>query len=216
MRTKRVVDFLGALFGVVLTAPIWFVVAILVRWKLGSPVIYSQPRPGLNGKIFYIKKFRTMTNETDENGVLLPNEMRKTKFGSLLRSTSLDELPELLNVLKGEMSLVGPRPLRVEYLPRYSKEQARRHDVPPGVTGWAQVRGRNNLTWEEKFKLDVWYVDNRSLWLDLKIIFMTIYKVIKREGADNIATGEGAFLGNAVETSSTNDEQNAETTEKSA
>lgn len=157
-----------------------------------------------------------MTNETDENGVLLPNEMRKTKFGSLLRSTSLDELPELINVLKGEMSLVGPRPLRVEYLPRYSKEQARRHDVPPGVTGWAQVRGRNNLTWEEKFKLDVWYVDNRSLWLDLKIILMTIYKVVKREGADNIATGEGAFLGNAVETSSTNDEQNAETAEKSA
>lgn len=216
MRTKRVVDFCGALLGAVLTAPIWIVVAILVRWKLGAPVIYSQPRPGLNGKIFNIKKFRTMTNETDENGVLLPNEMRKTKFGSLLRSTSLDELPELINVLKGEMSLVGPRPLRVEYLPRYSKEQARRHDVPPGVTGWAQVRGRNNLTWEEKFKLDVWYVDNRSLWLDLKIILMTIYKVVKREGADNIATGEGAFLGNAVETSSTNDEQNAETAEKSA
>lgn len=149
---------------------------------MGTPVLFRQKRPGLNGKPFELLKFRTMRDERDENGGLLPDEKRLNGFGLFLRSSSLDELPELLNVLKGDMSLVGPRPLLMQYLERYTPEQARRHEVKPGITGWAQVNGRNALSWEEKFKLDVWYVDNMSLWFDIKIILLTIWKIIKREG----------------------------------
>lgn len=171
-----------ASFGLILFAPIIFVVAVCVRCKLGSPVIFSQVRPGKHGKPFKMVKFRTMLDAFDANGDLLPDSQRLTRFGSFLRSSSLDELPELWNVLKGDMSLVGPRPLLMEYLPLYSSEQYRRHEARPGVTGWAQINGRNALSWEEKFELDVWYVDNRSLWLDVKIIFLTIKKVVVRDG----------------------------------
>jgi sugar transferase EpsL len=187
---KRIVD-IGA---VVLAAPFWLpimaILAILIRWKLGSPIFFRQKRPGLHGRIFEIIKFRTMTDQRDERGELLPDAVRLTAFGKFLRSTSLDELPELLTVLKGDMSLVGPRPLLVHYLPLYNAEQARRHEVKPGLTGWAQVNGRNAISWEQKFKLDVWYVNNQSLWLDLKIIFLTLLAVLKREGisAANAAT----------------------------
>jgi sugar transferase EpsL len=162
--------------------PVFILVAILVRVKLGSPIFFTQVRPGLLAKPFKMAKFRTMTDERDEQGNLLPDAVRLTQFGKLLRSTSLDELPGLWNVLKGEMSLVGPRPLLMEYLPLYSPEQTRRHEVRPGITGWAQVNGRNALSWEEKFKLDVWYVVNRSLWLDMKILWLTAGKVLKRDG----------------------------------
>jgi lipopolysaccharide/colanic/teichoic acid biosynthesis glycosyltransferase len=181
-RGKRLFDLLLALPGVVLLAPLMSLLAALVRIKLGSPIFFDQLRPGLEGKPFKLYKFRTMTNAKDKDGKLLPDERRLTKFGRFLRSTSLDELPELINVLKGEMSLVGPRPLLMEYLPLYSPEQARRHEVLPGITGWAQVNGRNAISWEEKFKLDVWYVDNVSLWLDLKILWMTFVKIFKRDG----------------------------------
>lgn len=177
---KRLIDFfISFLAIIILSAPI-FIVAIVVKIVIGSPIIFKQKRPGLNGKPFYIKKFRTMTNETNTKGELLPNEQRITKAGSIIRKLSLDELPQLFNVLKGEMSFVGPRPLLMEYLPLYNEEQARRHDVRPGITGWAQVNGRNNISWEERFKLDVWYVDNRSFLLDIKILFLTILKVFKR------------------------------------
>ncbi|MCL0049504.1 sugar transferase [Peptococcaceae bacterium] len=166
----------------VIFAPVMAVVALLVWIKLGRPVLFKQKRPGLHGKPFVFYKFRTMTDERDENGNLLPDEKRLTSFGKFLRKYSLDELPQLINVLKGDMSLVGPRPLLMEYLPLYTKEQARRHEVRPGVTGWAQVNGRNAISWEEKFKLDVWYIDNRSFWLDIKILWLTLIKVIKREG----------------------------------
>jgi sugar transferase EpsL len=179
---KRAVDFAVALAGLVLLAPALVVIAALVRLLVGTPVIFSQVRPGLGGRPFRLFKFRTMTTRRDARGELLPDERRLTPFGRFLRSSSLDELPELLNVLKGEMSLVGPRPLLVEYLPRYTPEQARRHEVRPGLTGWAQVNGRNAIAWEEKFKLDVWYVDNRSFRLDLKILLMTIARVFGREG----------------------------------
>lgn len=172
--------------------------AIIVKIKMGSPSFFTQTRPGLNGKPFNIYKFRTMTNAIDEEGFLLPEAERLTRFGKWLRATSLDELPELWNVLKGEMSLVGPRPLLMQYLDRYTPEQARRHEVKPGLTGWAQVNGRNAITWEEKFALDVWYVDNCSILLDLKIILMTIIKVIKRQGIS--ADGEATmpeFMGSA-------------------
>jgi len=149
---------------------------------MGYPVIFKQKRPGLNGKTFNFYKFRTMTNEKDENGNLLADKDRLTSFGKFLRKTSLDELPSLWNVLKGDMSLVGPRPLLMEYLPLYSDKQMRRHEVKPGITGWAQINGRNAISWEEKFKLDIWYVDNQSFWFDIKIIFLTIWKVLKREG----------------------------------
>jgi sugar transferase EpsL len=155
---------------------------LLVKWKLGSPAIFRQPRPGLRGVPFTIYKFRTMTDARDAAGNLLPDDARMTKFGDLLRSLSLDELPELFNVLTGKMSLVGPRPLRMQYLGRYTAQQMRRHDVPPGITGWAQVNGRNTLTWEQRFELDVWYVDHWSFWLDLQILFKTVYQVIRREG----------------------------------
>lgn len=180
---------------IILCSPILFflfcLVAILVRIKLGSPLLFKQTRPGLRGKPFTMLKFRSMTNAADKEGNLLPDELRLTRFGRVLRSTSLDELPGLLSVLKGDMSLVGPRPLLMEYLPLYSSEQARRHEVRPGITGWAQVNGRNAISWEDKFKLDVWYVDNHSLWLDIKILFLTVKKVFVREGIS--AAGEATM-----------------------
>lgn len=179
---KRLFDFFSALTILMLLVPIFLVIAVIVRINLGSPVLFKQQRPGLHAKPFYLYKFRTMTDERDAKGRLLSDEIRLTSFGKALRMISLDELPQLINVLKGDMSLVGPRPLLMEYLPRYSNMQARRHEVKPGMTGWAQVNGRNAITWEEKFKLDVWYVDNQSFWLDLKIIWLTIVKVLKREG----------------------------------
>ncbi len=179
---KRGMDLMGATFGLVLLAPVMLVVALLIRLTMGSPVLFRQVRPGLYGRPFTMYKFRTMLDIRNERGELLPDELRLTPVGRFLRKTSLDELPELFNVLKGDMSLVGPRPLLMDYLDRYTPEQARRHEVKPGITGWAQVNGRNALTWEEKFKLDVWYVDNWSLWLDIKILFMTLVKVFKREG----------------------------------
>jgi len=180
--TKRTIDIVTSVLALLLLAPIMLLVALLVRAKIGAPILFSQERPGLHGKIFKIKKFRTMTNETDSNGVLLPDEQRLPRIGRWLRASSLDELPSLINVITGDLTLVGPRPLIPEYLPLYSAEQARRHDVVPGVTGWAQVNGRNALSWENKFKYDVWYVDNQSLLLDLKIIFLTFFKVLKKDG----------------------------------
>lgn len=187
---KRFVDIFFSLVGLIVLSPIILLIARLVLIKLGSPVIFRQVRPGLNGKPFEMIKFRTMRDAVDAAGNPLPDSERMTPFGNFLRSSSLDELPELWNVLKGEMSLVGPRPLLMEYLPLYSPEQYRRHEARPGVTGWAQINGRNALSWDEKFKLDVWYVDNRSFWLDLKIIFLTIKKVVVRDGisADGEAT----------------------------
>ncbi|MGQ3739577.1 sugar transferase [Bacillus sp. FDAARGOS_1420] len=179
---KRVFDFTIACMGLlILTIPIG-IIAALVRIKLGSPIIFKQLRPGLNGKSFYLYKFRTMTDEKDENGNLLSDYLRLTSLGRLLRKFSLDELPQLINVIKGNISLVGPRPLLMEYLSLYTPEQARRQEVLPGITGWAQVNGRNAISWEEKFELDVWYVDHQSFWLDVKIIFLTIIKVFKSEG----------------------------------
>ncbi len=179
---KRLFDFFAALIALIVFSPILFVVAVLVRRKLGSPVLFSQIRPGLNGKPFRMVKFRTMLDANDEKGNPLPDDQRLTKFGGFLRSTSLDELPELWNVLKGDMSLVGPRPLLMEYLPLYTPQQAKRHDVRPGVTGWAQINGRNAISWNEKFKLDTWYVEHRTMSLDLKIILLTIKKVLIRDG----------------------------------
>ncbi|HRE46501.1 MAG TPA: sugar transferase [Aggregatilineales bacterium] len=179
---KRAVDLVATILGIIILSPLFLLVWVLVRQKLGSPALFKQPRPGLGGRIFTIYKFRTMTDARDASGALLPDAQRLTAFGRFLRGTSLDELPELFNVLRGEMSLVGPRPLMVQYLTRYSPEQARRHDVPPGITGLAQIGGRNAITWEQKFALDVWYVDHYSLWLDLKIILITLWKVIRREG----------------------------------
>lgn len=175
-------DIAASLGGLFFLSPVLLVLAVFVRRKLGSPVLFRQQRPGLNGKIFTMYKFRTMTDKRDGEGNLLPDEHRLPSFGKFLRSTSLDELPELINVLKGDMSLVGPRPLLVQYLPRYSTFQARRHEVRPGITGWAQVNGRNAISWEEKFSLDVWYVDNSSFSLDLNILWMTLMKILKREG----------------------------------
>lgn len=179
---KRLFDVIASAVFLIVLSPLMLVIAALVWANAGSPVIFKQVRPGLHGRPFTLYKFRTMTDARDENGRLLPDEQRLTKFGRFLRSTSLDELPELFNVLKGDMSLVGPRPLLMEYLPLYTPEQARRHEVRPGITGWAQVNGRNAISWEEKFKYDVWYVDNWSLWLDLKILFMTIVAVLRRNG----------------------------------
>ncbi len=179
---KRLFDLLMAGIALLVFSPILLVVSILVRLKLGSPILFSQVRPGLNSQPFKMFKFRTMLDVIDAHGYVLPDDQRLTPFGSLLRSTSLDELPGLWNVLKGDMSLVGPRPLLVEYLPLYTPEQAKRHNVRPGVTGWAQVNGRNAISWEQKFKLDSWYVENQSFWLDLKIILLTIRKVVKRDG----------------------------------
>lgn len=179
---KRIFDLLLCVPAFIMFSFVMIFIALLVRFQLGSPVLFKQIRPGLRGLPFLMFKFRTMTDARGAGGELLPDAERLTCLGRFLRSTSLDELPELLNVLKGDMSLVGPRPLLMQYLERYSPEQARRQEVKPGITGWAQVNGRNALTWEEKFKLDVWYVDNWSLWLDIKIIAMTIWKILKREG----------------------------------
>lgn len=193
---KRLFDLALTVPGLAALSPVFLVVSVLVRIYHGAPVLFRQQRPGYHGRPFYICKFRTMSNARDASGALLPDEQRLTRLGRFLRSTSLDELPELFNVLRGEMSLVGPRPLLMQYLERYSSEQARRHDVLPGITGWAQVNGRNALTWEDKFRLDVWYVDHWSLGLDVHILLMTLVKVLKREGISQPghATAE-EFLG---------------------
>lgn len=188
---KRAMDLVGALAALVLLSPIVVVLCILVRSKLGSPVFFRQVRPGIEGRPFKMVKFRTMTDERGPDGALLPDDQRLTALGAWLRSTSLDELPELFNVLKGDMSLVGPRPLLMDYLSLYNDRQARRHEVHPGITGWAQINGRNALSWEEKFELDVWYVDNHSLGLDIKILFRTVLQVLKRDG---ISHGEDATM----------------------
>ena len=179
---KRIFDLVVTFFGLLLLLPVITLTALILISNLGLPIFFKQSRPGLNRKIFNIYKFRTMTNECDKDGILLSDEARLTKFGKFLRSTSLDELPSLWNVLKSDMSLVGPRPLLLEYLPLYSTQQARRHEVKPGITGWAQVNGRNAITWGEKFDLDVWYVDNQSILLDVKILWLTVKKVIMRDG----------------------------------
>lgn len=195
---KRLLDIVCALAAIVVFCWLYAILAILVRVKIGKPVLFKQERPGLNEKIFKLNKFRTMTDERNENGELLPDEVRLTKFGKWLRSTSLDELPEAFNILKGDMSVIGPRPLLVRYLPRYNVEQHRRHEVRPGLSGWAQVNGRNAATWQDRFEHDVWYVDHVSFALDVKIVFMTVIKAfIKREG---ISSGTSAtmeeFMGN--------------------
>ena len=180
--SKRLFDIAAAVMGLILLAPVMAVVAYLIRKRLGSPVLFRQVRPGLGGKAFQMVKFRTMRDAVDANGNPLPDSERMTDFGRFLRSSSLDELPELWNVIKGEMSLVGPRPLLMEYMPLYDAVQLRRHEVRPGVTGWAQINGRNALSWDEKFELDVWYVNNQSFWLDIKIILLTIKKVLIKDG----------------------------------
>ncbi len=188
---KRIIDILITLTFLPILLPIILIIYLFVLINCGRPVFFFQKRPGYQGRLFEMIKFRTMTDARNESGKLFPDSIRLTKFGKFLRSTSLDELPELWNVLKGDMSLVGPRPLLIEYLPLYSNEQARRHEVKPGVTGWAQVNGRNAISWEEKFKLDVWYVNNKSLWLDIKILWMTLNKVILRDGIS--ASGEATM-----------------------
>lgn len=179
--SKRIFDLVAAGIGLLIASPFMLIIALLVRIFLGTPILFRQQRPGYKGKLFFIYKFRTMTDRRNRDGDLLPDAERLTSLGRFLRAFSLDELPELFNILRGEMSLVGPRPLLMEYLPLYSPEQARRHDVIPGLTGWAQINGRNAITWEQKFELDVWYVDHWSFWLDLKIIFLTIVKALRRE-----------------------------------
>ncbi|HDY85639.1 hypothetical protein LCGC14_1469800 [marine sediment metagenome] len=179
---KRFFDFIVALGMLISLLPVIIVIAILIRFKLGSPILFTQSRPGLHGKVFKMMKFRSMLDAKDKHGNLLPDNERMTKFGAFLRATSLDELPGLFNVIKGDMSLVGPRPLLVQYLPLYNSEQAKRHNVRPGITGWAQVNGRNAIGWDEKFKFDVWYVENQSFLLDMKILLLTVKKVFVREG----------------------------------
>jgi sugar transferase EpsL len=195
--SKRIMDLSLAIPGILILSPLLLVISLVVLVKYGTPIIFRQKRPGYRGKPFMIYKFRTMTEDLDAQDNMLPDELRITRLGHLLRSFSLDELPELFNVIRGEMSIVGPRPLLMRYLERYSPEQARRHEVMPGITGWAQVNGRNALTWEEKFDLDVWYVDHWSIWLDIKIIFLSIVKVLRREGINQPgqATAE-EFMGN--------------------
>ena len=182
---KRIFDLIVTIPVFLVFLPVVTITALLVRIKLGSPVLFKQSRPGLHGKSFYVYKFRTMTDETDSTGQLLSDHLRLTPFGKFLRKYSLDELPQLWNVLKGDISLVGPRPLLVDYLPLYSQEQARRHEVKPGITGWAQVNGRNTISWEDKFRLDIWYVDHYSFMLDLKILWLTLLKVVKTEGINS-------------------------------
>lgn len=188
---KRILDVLISGAGIILLSPLYVVLWILVRSKLGTPVLFKQDRPGKNEKIFKLYKFRTMTDERDENGNLLPDELRLTSFGKTLRSTSLDELPELFNILKGDMSLIGPRPLLVKYLPLYNEFQRHRHDVTPGLTGWAQVNGRNTISWEDKFEKDVYYVKHLSFWLDLKILFLSVAVVFGHQG---ISSGTDATM----------------------
>lgn len=182
---KRLFDFVIATILLLLFMPLMIIISFLIIKEIGMPFLFMQMRPGLKGKTFIIYKFRTMTNQRNTKGILVSDELRLTKFGKFLRSTSLDELPSLYNVLIGEMSLVGPRPLLVDYLPLYSKTQARRHEMLPGITGWAQINGRNNISWDQKFELDVWYIDNHSVWLDIKILLITIKKVIIREGIND-------------------------------
>ena len=200
LNVKRLFDFFASLCGLIVLFPIIALVAWKIRNNLGSPVLFRQTRPGLHGKPFEMVKFRTMKDAVDKDGAPLPDSERMTSFGVKLRNTSLDELPELWNVLKGDMSIVGPRPLLMQYLPLYNEKQARRHEAKPGVTGWAQINGRNAISWDDKFKLDVWYVDNRTFWLDIKIIFLTIKKVFVKEGisADDHVTIE-PFKGNTSE-----------------
>lgn len=206
--SKRVFDLLLTIPGLLIISPVLVIIAILVRVYHGRPVFFKQVRPGYRGELFAVYKFRTMTDQRNAKGELLPDEQRLTPLGRFLRSSSLDELPELWHVLRGQMSLVGPRPLLVQYLERYSPEQARRHDVLPGITGWAQINGRNALTWDDKFRLDVWYVDNWSIWLDIKILALTLWKVIKREGISQPghATAE-EFMGNLPEVMDSNSTQ---------
>lgn len=181
---KRIFDFLLSLIAILILSPLIILIALLVKLKLGSPIIFSQKRPGLNGKIFTLHKFRTMTDKKDENGELLPDHIRMTRFGKILRATSLDEIPELYNILKGEMSFIGPRPLLIEYLPLYNKHQYRRHEVRPGLSGLAQISGRNAISWEERFELDIYYIDNLSFFQDIKIFLITLKKVFVREGVE--------------------------------
>ncbi len=180
--SKRIFDLIAATLGLIILSPIILLTVLLVRLFLGTPILFRQTRPGYKGKPFTVYKFRTMTDARGADGNPLPDSARLTRFGRFMRSLSLDELPELFNILRGDMSLVGPRPLLVEYLPLYSSEQMRRHDVYPGLTGWAQVNGRNAITWPDKFKLDVWYVDHWTFWLDIKILFLSLWKVVTREG----------------------------------
>lgn len=197
---KPILDFILAFLLIIIFLPIILIVALLIKLKLGSPILFTQERPGLNGKIFRIYKFRTMSDERDSKGDLLSDELRLKGFGKLIRKSSLDELPQLFNVLKGEMSFVGPRPLLVEYLKLYNQEQAKRHNVKPGITGWAQVNGRNAISWEEKFKLDVYYVEHISFMLDCKILYMTFFKVLKRKDINsNTNITMEKFTGNQSE-----------------
>jgi len=194
---KRLIDILVAFFAFIILLPLFIVVAILITTKTKGSVFFKQKRPGLSGEIFSVLKFKTMTDECDAKGVPLPDEERITKVGQFIRSTSLDEIPQLLNVIKGDMSLVGPRPLLTKYLPLYNESQARRHNVKPGITGWAQVNGRNSITWEKKFELDVWYVDNLSFLLDIEVLFKTLLKVIKRDGiSSDTSVSMETFRGN--------------------
>ena len=193
---KRLFDLIVSTLALILLSPVILITAALVRFKLGSPILFKQERPGLNGRIFKMMKFRTMLDAEGRNGQQLPDEQRLTPFGALLRSTSLDELPGLFNVIKGEMSLVGPRPLLVEYLPLYNDAESKRHNVRPGITGWAQVNGRNTVSWEQRFSYDIWYVENHSFWLDIKILLLTIKKVFVREGITHQASeAESRFKG---------------------
>lgn len=197
---KPILDFILAFLLIIVFSPIILIVALLIKLKLGSPILFTQERPGLNGKIFRIYKFRTMSDERDSKGDLLSDELRLKGFGKFIRKSSLDELPQLFNVLKGEMSFVGPRPLLVEYLKLYNQEQAKRHNVKPGITGWAQVNGRNAISWEEKFKLDVYYVEHISFMLDCKILYMTFFKVLKRKDINsNTNITMEKFTGNTSE-----------------
>ena len=202
---KRLFDVISSTAGLIVISPLLVVLAVLVRLKLGSPILFCQQRPGLGGKAFVIYKFRTMTDQRDASGNLLPDEQRLPAFGRFLRSTSFDELPELLNVLKGDMSIVGPRPLMMKYLSRYATEQVRRHEVKPGITGWAQINGRNAISWEDKFKLDVWYVDNWTLWLDVKIILKSIWMVVTKQGITQQGRATmDEFMGTQQKTASSN------------
>lgn len=185
--TKRTFDILLALFLIILFSPIFIITSLFIYFKMGRPILFCQERPGLHEKIFIIYKFRTMSNEKDEKGELLSDEVRLGRLGKFIRSTSIDELPQLFNILKGNMSFVGPRPLLVEYLPLYNNRQRKRHGVLPGVTGWAQVNGRNAISWEEKFEFDIWYVENRSFWLDMKILWLTFLRVLQRSGINSSA-----------------------------
>lgn len=195
--SKRILDILLAVAGTVLLSPLLLLISVLVGMNYGTPIIFRQKRPGYLGKPFWVYKFRSMTEAHDGQDNLLPDAQRITRLGHFLRSSSLDELPEMFNVLRGEMSFVGPRPLLMQYLERYSPEQARRHEVLPGITGWAQINGRNAISWEEKFKLDVWYVDHRSFWLDIKILFLSVLKVLRREGINQPGqTTAEEFMGN--------------------